>query len=117
MSVPRRKTRLRSRRPDDAAPVFAALGDATRLGLVKRLAGEDGLSIAELTAQTRVTRQAVTRHLEVLREAGLVRGEWSGREHVWRLERARLALARRSLDQISGWWDERLSTLKASVEG
>ena len=47
MSVRRRKTRLGSRRPDEAAPVFAALGDATRLGLVKRLAGEDGLSIAE----------------------------------------------------------------------
>jgi DNA-binding transcriptional ArsR family regulator len=98
------------------APIFAALGDETRLGLVARLAAEDGLSIAQLTAHTRVTRQAVTRHLEVLEEAGLVRGERRGREHLWRLERARVALARRSLDQISGWWDEKLSVLRATVE-
>jgi DNA-binding transcriptional ArsR family regulator len=103
-------------RPERTAPIFAALGDETRLGLVARLASEDGLSITQLTERTSVTRQAVTRHLEVLEDAGLVRGTRRGREHLWRLERARLALARRSLDQISGWWDEKLSELRATVE-
>jgi DNA-binding transcriptional ArsR family regulator len=99
-----------------SAPIFAALGDETRLGLVARLARGDPLSIAQLTEQTPVTRQAVTRHLEVLAEAGLVRGARRGREHLWQLEPARLALARRSLDQISAWWDEKLTVLKRSVE-
>jgi DNA-binding transcriptional ArsR family regulator len=100
----------------DTAPIFAALGDETRLGLVTRLARGDTLSIAQLTEETPVTRQAVTRHLEVLAEAGLVRGTRRGREHLWQLEPARLALARRSLDQISAWWDEKLAGLKASLE-
>ena len=85
--------------------MLAALGDETRLALVARLAAERDLSIAELTARTRITRQAVTKHLQVLEAAGLVRGERIGRKHVWRFEAARLALARRSLDQISSWWD------------
>jgi DNA-binding transcriptional ArsR family regulator len=99
-----------------AAPVFAALGDETRLGLVAHLSGGDRFSIATLTETTRVTRQAVTRHLEVLEEAGIVRGTRQGREHLWQLEPARIDLARRSLDQISRWWDEKLSDLRASVE-
>lgn len=99
-----------------SAPIFAALGDETRLGLVARLATGDALSISRLTENTQVTRQAVTRHLEVLAEAGLVRGTRRGREHVWQLEPARLAIARRSLEQISRWWDEKLAALKASVE-
>jgi DNA-binding transcriptional ArsR family regulator len=69
-----------------------------------------------LTADTGVTRQAVTRHLDVLRDAGLVRGTKIGREHLWQLEAARLELARRSLDQLSGWWDEKLAALKAALE-
>jgi DNA-binding transcriptional ArsR family regulator len=98
------------------APIFAALGDEIRLGLVTRLASRDALSIAQLTENTSVTRQAVTRHLEVLAEAGLVQGTRRGREHLWQLEPARLAIARQSLDQISRWWDEKLTVLKASVE-
>ncbi len=101
---------------DEAAPVLAALGDETRLGLLARLASGGELSIAGLTAHTRITRQAVTKHLQMLEAAGLVRGERVGREHVWRFEAARLALARRSLDQISAWWDEKLGDLKARVE-
>ena len=100
----------------DTAPIFAALGDETRLGLVARLARADTLSIAQLTEKTPVTRQAVTRHLEVLEEAGLVRGTRRGREHLWQLEPARLALAQRSLAQISSWWDEKLAALKEKVE-
>jgi DNA-binding transcriptional ArsR family regulator len=100
----------------DAAPIFAALGDETRLGLVARLSAGNRMSITRLTDGTDVTRQAVTRHLVVLEQAGLVRGTRHGRERLWELEPARIELARRSLDQISRWWDEKLLALKAKVE-
>lgn len=116
MSPARPKATVAPNPLEGSAPIFAALGDETRLGLVARLAAGDALSISRLTENTRVTRQAVTRHLEVLADAGLVRGMRRGREHVWQLEPARIAIARRSLDQISQWWDEKLAALKASVE-
>jgi DNA-binding transcriptional ArsR family regulator len=99
-----------------AAPVFAALGDQTRLGLVARLCTGGPMSIARLTAGAGVTRQAVTKHLHVLAGAGLVRGARVGRDHVWEIEPARLDEARRWLDHIEGQWDEALSRLKASLE-
>ncbi len=102
--------------PLDSAPVFAALGDETRLGLVTQLSTGDSMSITRLTEGTDVTRQAVTRHLEVLEDAGLVRGTRRGRERLWVLEPKRIELARRSLDDISRWWDEKLGALKAKVE-
>src|SRR5207244_1986807 len=101
---------------NQAAPLFAALGDEIRLGLVARLSAGEPLSITRLTAGTDVTRQAITRHLEVLSDAGLVRGTRRGRERLWELDRARLDLARRCIDHISEWWDEKLTDLKASVE-
>ena len=63
-----------------------------------------------------MTRQAVTRHLEVLEEAGVVRGTRQGRERIWDIEPKRIELARRSLDEISRWWDNKLAALKAKVE-
>ena len=100
-----------------SAPVFAALGDETRLRLLSRLGGEGPLSIARLTTGTRVTRQAVTKHLHVLAEAGLARGVRHGREQLWEVEPAPLQEARRYLDLVSQRWDEALDRLKASVEG
>jgi DNA-binding transcriptional ArsR family regulator len=100
-----------------AAPVFAALGDETRLRLVARLGAAGPLSIARLTTGTGVTRQAVTKHLHVLAGAGLARGIRQGRERLWRLEPAQLQEARRALDLISSKWDEALGRLKAAVEG
>jgi DNA-binding transcriptional ArsR family regulator len=99
-----------------SAPVFAALGDETRLRLVTKLCEEGPLSIAKLTAGTDVTRQAVTKHLHVLEGAGLVRGTKDGRESVWELEPRRLDDARRWLDVISQQWDDALGRLKAFVE-
>jgi DNA-binding transcriptional ArsR family regulator len=99
-----------------AAPVFAALGDETRLGLVARLCTGGPMPIARLTAGTGVTRQAVTKHLYVLASVGLVRGTRVGRDHVWEIEPTRLDEARRWLDHIEGQWDEALSRLKASLE-
>lgn len=102
--------------PGSAAPLFAALGDETRLGLVARLSTEGSVSIAGLTTGTGVTRQAVTKHLQVLEGAGLVRGSRQGRETLWRLEPRRLDVARAYLDVISKRWDMALGRLVAHVE-
>jgi DNA-binding transcriptional ArsR family regulator len=99
-----------------SAPVFAALGDRTRLRLVARLGREGPLSIARLTDGTDITRQAVAKHLRVLAEAGLAQGVRQGREQLWQLEASPLDEARRSLDLISQRWDEALLRLKTAVE-
>ncbi len=99
-----------------AAPLFAALGDTTRLRIVRRLAGRDALSISSLTEGTGVTRQAVTKHLRVLDSVRLVRSSWRGRERVWELEPSQLEAARRALDVISREWQDALGRLKSFVE-
>ena len=99
-----------------AAPVFAALGDATRLHLVARLCDDGPLSIARLSDDAAVTRQAITKHLQALADAGLVRGTRRGRERIWELRPKRLEMARRYLDQVSGNWDAAIERLRAFVE-
>ena len=99
-----------------AAPVFAALGDPTRLRVIARLCGEGPLSITQLSAGARVTRQAITKHLHTLSEAGLVCNRRRGRERIWELELKRLEMAHECLDQISAQWDEAIGRLKAFVE-
>ena len=99
-----------------SAPVFAALGDETRLLLVARLCGGGPMSITRLASGTRVTRQAITKHLHVLGDAGLVRGFRRGRERLWEIETRRLLQARRSLELISREWDHALDRLRAVVE-
>jgi DNA-binding transcriptional ArsR family regulator len=98
------------------APVFAALGDETRLRLLDRLASGEPMSISGLTVGSGITRQGVTKHLRVLAGAGLVRSTRRGKESLWRLERQRLNEARRSLDLISRQWDKSLGRLKLFVE-
>jgi DNA-binding transcriptional ArsR family regulator len=99
-----------------SAPVFAALGDETRLGIVTRLCRSGPASIATLTEGSGVTRQAVTKHLRVLGDAGLVRARRAGRESRWQLLPGGLGAARASLDLISQQWDSALERLKAFVE-
>ena len=99
-----------------AAPVFAALGDETRLRLVARLSSGGPMSITALTTGFPMTRQAITKHLRVMEQAGLVHSMARGRESVWELEEKRLAEARRQLQTISTQWDETLGRLKAFVE-
>jgi DNA-binding transcriptional ArsR family regulator len=98
------------------ADLFAALGDPTRLRLVRRLSSEGPLSITRLTEGEEVTRQAVTKHLEVLAGAGLVRGARKGRERLWRIDPRPLDEARRFLDDVSRRWDDALARLKLLVE-
>ena len=100
----------------DAAPVFAALGDPTRLALVARLCGGGPASIATLTHGAGVSRQAVSKHLRALAEADLVRCTRLGREQIYELEPRRLELARQCLERISREWDLALGRLKAFVE-
>jgi DNA-binding transcriptional ArsR family regulator len=99
-----------------SAPVFAALGDETRLLLVSRLAGGESLSIRRLADGAGVTRQAVTKHLHVLEEAGLARSSRLGREQIWELNRRQLEEARRSIELIGRQWDAALLRLKDSLE-
>ena len=99
-----------------AAPVFAALGDPTRLRLVARLCVAGPLSITHLSEGARVTRQAITKHLHTLSDAGLVRDRRHGRERIWELEPRRLKVAYNYLTQISEQWDVAIGRLKAFVE-
>ena len=100
----------------EAAPLFAALGDETRLALVARLCEEGPSPTLRLTDATKVTRQAVTKHLTALEDAGLVRSVRAGRERIWELEPRRLAAAQKHLEEISAQWDAAIERLRAFVE-
>ncbi|MEO8911227.1 MAG: metalloregulator ArsR/SmtB family transcription factor [Gemmatimonadaceae bacterium] len=100
----------------EAAPVFAALGDETRLRLISRLCVEGPLSITNLSEGSAVTRQAITKHLNALAAAGVAKGIRRGRERIWELEPLRLKKAQRYLDQVSDQWDAAIGRLKALVE-
>ncbi len=108
--------RFTAARVRDAAPLFAALGDPTRLGLVARLSAGGPESIAGLSESVDVSRQAVTKHLHVLADAGVVRGFRRGRQHIWELEPDRLADARDYLARIDAQWDAALERLEAFLE-
>jgi DNA-binding transcriptional ArsR family regulator len=98
------------------ARIFAALGDETRMSLVAKLGRGSPLSIARLTEGQGVTRQSITKHLRILRGAGLVRSVRHGRENRFLLEPGAVQSARESLERISHQWDEALARLKASLE-
>ena len=100
-----------------AAPLFAALADPTRLTLLRRLAEGEPRPIVALAAGSALTRQAVTKHLAVLREAGLVARRPAGRETLYALRPERLAEARAWLDAVGAQWDDALARLKAHAEG
>lgn len=100
-----------------SAALFAALGDKTRLDLVARLCSGGPLSISRLTAGADITRQAITKHLNILADAGLVHDIRVGRERLWEVETRQLEEARRCLERISSQWDDALARLKMAVEG
>lgn len=99
-----------------AVPLFAALGDEIRLRLVVRLCEQGSASISKLTTGTGVTRQAITKHLRVMQNSGLVRSTRRGRERLWQLNQQRLQDARHHLELISKQWDAALSRLQQFVE-
>jgi DNA-binding transcriptional ArsR family regulator len=98
------------------APVFAALGDKTRLSLVAQLCGGQPRSISQLTRGSRLTRQAITKHLRVLEGAGVVRSVRSGRESLFEFHPEPLGELKKYLDLVSEQWDQALSRLKSFVE-
>lgn len=99
-----------------AAVVFAALGDETRLSLLQRLSQGGPASISTLAEDFAVTRQGITKHLQVLAAAGVIDGRRAGREHVWAMNPARLAQAVRHIETIARGWDDALGRLKAHLE-
>jgi len=106
----------RARRLPDPAPVFAALGDPTRLRLIRRLGDGRQRSIVQLCDGFDVSRQAVTKHLRMLQRAGLVRGEHVGRENRYSLVPERLAWAREFLDAVGAQWEAALTRLESHLE-
>src|ERR1700692_3150661 len=106
---------MRGEQPRQAAPIFAALGDETRLKLISRLCNDGPMSITRLTRGMNVTRQAITKHLQVMREVGRVRNTRRGRERIWQLEQRRLKEARHCLELISKQWDDALGRLQKFV--
>ncbi len=107
---------VRSNALTTSATVFAALGDETRLRMVARLSHDGPMSITSLTHGTGVTRQAITKHLRVMEDAGIVTSSRQGRESSWQLETRRLEEVRRNLGLISKQWDDALTRLRLLVE-
>lgn len=99
-----------------SASIFAALGDETRLRLLARLCRDGPQSITSLAADADVTRQAITKHLRRMHEAGVLRASRAGRESVWEVETASLDEAGQYLRTISDQWDVALARLKRFVE-
>jgi DNA-binding transcriptional ArsR family regulator len=103
-------------RPDAVvAGLFFALGHETRLALVRRL-GMGPLSATALSERAPITRQAITKHLRVLEDTGLVTQEKRGREVLYAIEPRRLQEARAFLDAMSASWDRAIDRLRRTVE-
>jgi DNA-binding transcriptional ArsR family regulator len=103
-------------RPKARARVFAALGDKTRLELVARLCSGETASISQLADDSKLTRQAITKHLGVLERAGIVRSSQAGRERLFRFDPEPLENLQDYLQSVSRQWDQTLSRLKLHVE-
>ena len=110
-SAPRARNSAADRR--SCAPIFAALGDETRLGLVAKLSGVHACSISQLTRGTQLTRQAVTKHLRVLMNAGIVKNVKSGRESLFELDTTPLREVRDYVEIVSSRWDAEVGRAKA----
>lgn len=102
--------------PRAPAHVFAALGDETRLRLVRKLCGGKPRSISQLTAGSRLTRQAITKHLRVLESARIVRCVRAGRESLFQFNPQPMEELKDYLDFVSEQWDQALARLKSFVE-
>lgn len=108
--------RSSSRAAKDRAQTFSALGDPTRLLLVVRLSDGRARSIVQLTADFRLTRQAVTKHLRVLEQAGIVQSSRIGRESRFSYVPRPVEDARSYLAAVSDQWEDALGRLRSFVE-
>jgi DNA-binding transcriptional ArsR family regulator len=113
MSRKRHSTAIKRQRN---APVFAALGDDTRLALVAKLSAGQPHSISQLTEGSRLTRQAISKHLRVLESVGIVRSVHKGRESLFKFDPKPIDETKRYLDEVSNQWDQALNRLKSFVE-
>lgn len=98
------------------AQVFAALGDETRLSLIARLCRVSRQSISQLAEGTALTRQAVTKHLQVLQRVGLVRSVRKGRETLFEFDATPIETMTQYLDLVSAQWEKKLGDLKTFLE-
>lgn len=98
------------------ATLFAALGDETRLTLVTTLSDGAPRSISQLTQGTRLTRQAITKHLKILEDAGVLRSVRIGREVQFAFNPEPIGELKAYLDLVSRQWDDALGRLKSFVE-
>jgi DNA-binding transcriptional ArsR family regulator len=114
--MPRRRHSGRVAKWRTPAPVFAALGDETRLSLLAKLCEGRRFSISQLTQGSRITRQAVTKHLRALERVGVVRSVRLGRESLFEFDPEPIEEIRHYLDLVSEQWDQALSRLKSLVE-
>jgi DNA-binding transcriptional ArsR family regulator len=96
--------------------VFSALGDETRLRLVEKLCERSPQSISELTSDTEVTRQAITKHLRILEDAGLVKNIREGRESLFEFQAKPMAEVKKYIERVSEQWDTSLARFKTFVE-
>ena len=102
--------------PRVQASVFAALGDKTRLALVTKLVRGQPCSISQLTKGSKLTRQAISKHLRVLQRAGMVHSVRTGRENQFQFNAEPFVEIREYLEFVSEQWDQALSRLKSFVE-
>ena len=98
------------------ALVFAALGDETRIALVAKLSGGQPCSISQLTKGSKLTRQAITKHLRVLASVGIVHSVHAGRESLFKFDPTPIAEMREYLDFVSEQWDHALARLKSFIQ-
>ncbi|MBV8100079.1 MAG: helix-turn-helix transcriptional regulator [Verrucomicrobia bacterium] len=98
------------------AVVFAALGAETRLALIEKLSAGAPQSISRLADSSNLTRQAITKHLRVLEDAGVVQSIRVGRESRFEFRSEPLHELQSYLERVSAQWDEAMARLKTFVE-
>lgn len=115
-TMSQKSRRVHAARLQACAAIFAALGQETRLSLVTKLSEGHPCSISQLTEESKLTRQAITRHLRVLEEVGLVHSTPSGRESMFELDTRPFKDIGEYLEFVSEQWDQALARLKSLVE-
>ncbi len=100
--------------PDDE--LWSAIGDPSRRRVLDLLVRGGEASASWLAGQVPFSRQAVSKHLAVLEEAGLISRRKQGREVLYQVDAARLDQATRAMAEFARQWDRRLDTIKRLAE-